>query len=75
VEGYFGPGSDSIDILMDEVDCDGTESSIVECYHDGWGVHNCAHGEDAGVQCFYGEKGQDTETELTDIICGEYHFI
>ncbi|XP_052224000.1 neurotrypsin-like [Dreissena polymorpha] len=48
-ESHFGQGSSSI--LLDEVHCDGTESSIMACRHSGIGFHNCGHHEDASVVC------------------------
>ncbi|KAK3090315.1 hypothetical protein FSP39_010872, partial [Pinctada imbricata] len=48
-EGMFGLGLDPI--LLDEVTCLGTEDSIVDCGHSGWGNHNCDHTEDVGVIC------------------------
>ena len=38
-------------ILFDDVTCDGSETGIEFCDHDGIGEHNCGHSEDAGVRC------------------------
>ncbi|XP_035670248.1 deleted in malignant brain tumors 1 protein-like [Branchiostoma floridae] len=37
---------------MDQVACTGTESRLTDCPHNGWGYHDCAIGEDAGVSCY-----------------------
>ena len=48
-DAYFGQGSGPIH--YDEVACNGTETRLADCVHNGVGIHNCYHGEDAGVQC------------------------
>ena len=46
----FGQGSGKI--WLDDVECEGDESSIVNCRHRPWGVHNyCGHYADASVIC------------------------
>ena len=48
-EAFYGEGSGQI--LLDDVNCVGTEIQLLQCPHSGIGIHNCGHHEDAGVVC------------------------
>eukprot|EP00057_Strongylocentrotus_purpuratus_P009168 XP_011663642.1 PREDICTED: ZP domain-containing protein [Strongylocentrotus purpuratus] len=48
-QARFGQGSGPI--WMDNVNCSGIEAHIFDCPHNGFGNHDCNHGEDASVVC------------------------
>ena len=49
--GRFGQGSFRQPIWLDNVRCTGSEMYLSDCDSQGFGSHNCAHYEDAGVVC------------------------
>ncbi len=38
-------------IWLDNVQCRGTETRLIDCPANPLGSHNCVHSEDAGVRC------------------------
>ena len=59
--GYNSPGATAItlgdvtdgtgQIWLDNVQCAGTETRLIDCPRNALGSHNCGHSEDAGVNC------------------------
>jgi len=47
----YGRGNGLWPIWLDNVQCVGNESSIANCSHNGWDVHDCSHSEDVSVSC------------------------
>ncbi|KAJ8246195.1 hypothetical protein GJAV_G00264760 [Gymnothorax javanicus] len=48
-QAAFGQGSGPV--VLGDVSCVGSESSLTHCQHPGYGKHNCSHRRDAAVVC------------------------
>ena len=48
---FFGGGGSFLSIHLDGLHCTGTEPNLLNCTHNGIGVHNCEHPEDVGIIC------------------------
>uniref|UniRef100_A0A8C1UYW9 Si:ch211-136a13.1 n=1 Tax=Cyprinus carpio TaxID=7962 RepID=A0A8C1UYW9_CYPCA len=47
----LGAGGIGVRILLDDVECEGTERTLLHCKHAKLGKNNCSHDEDVGVVC------------------------
>ena len=61
---YSVPGNEELDILMDDLSCSGTESSLALCYYNS--DHNCGHSEDVG-ESLIGPTGKITTMKIRPI--------
>uniref|UniRef100_A0A8B9JX71 Si:ch211-136a13.1 n=1 Tax=Astyanax mexicanus TaxID=7994 RepID=A0A8B9JX71_ASTMX len=51
----MGQGASGLSILLDDVECEGSERTLLDCKRAKIGKHNCGHDEDVGVVCGYEE--------------------
>ena len=50
INAFFGPGSGPI--WLDNIACNGNESTLASCGHLGVNItRNCSHNEDIGIRC------------------------
>ncbi|XP_064617048.1 deleted in malignant brain tumors 1 protein-like [Liolophura sinensis] len=59
---YFGQGRGQI--VLDDVECNGTEASVTYCDHKRMGTSDCEHYEDAGVLCLAGAGSSTVKVRL-----------
>lgn len=52
----FGAAATDVRILLDDVECEGTERTLLDCRHARVGKNNCSHYEDVGVVCGHSEQ-------------------
>ena len=53
-------------IWLDNVECTGSETRLVDCRANPLGTHNCGHSEDAGVMCAEGSNCTQGALRLQD---------
>jgi len=49
MDNRYGAGSGPI--WLDNVFCLGIEDNLCNCWHNGWGKHDCTHSDDVSINC------------------------
>ncbi|XP_033114149.1 uncharacterized protein LOC117114582 [Anneissia japonica] len=62
-------GSGGWNIILDEVQCTGSESSLADCPNAGWGNNDCVRGEAAGVVCLLDTGCIDGQFKCGNDLC------
>lgn len=60
----FAAGTGSI--LLDNVQCSGLESRLIDCPHSSVGTGSCVHTQDAGVRCQLRESNLCNNIHVAD---------
>ena len=64
----YGTAPSGNNIVLDDLHCTGSESSIFDCPHSGEWVENCYASSIAGVQCTSGKLILKAQVAITDSI-------
>lgn len=51
LQAFSPSASTSVPIWLDNVSCTGQEERLIDCSHNGVGIHNCNHNNNAAVIC------------------------
>ena len=68
-------GEASGTIWLDDLVCTGSETSIVQCQSNGWGVHNCGHSEDVAISCSSGQFSGSLRTQINTMPLESFKFL
>jgi len=49
IGNHYGSGTGQI--WLDDLQCTGSETSFINCTHNGWAVHSCLHTQDVSIVC------------------------
>lgn len=45
-------------IWLDNMECTGNERRLAYCSRNKWGVNDCSHSEDVGIECIHSTDGK-----------------